>query len=107
MLKFWILDQLLTDWFTTSFFGPIARDIAIGACVTEDQVITRSQYLDLVYSQSGMLYDVLPDSPQPGTSKAPSTPSVDGVIGSVAQSSRKSSTTPAKKKSISPTKIAS
>ena len=46
----WIPDQLLTDWFTTLFVGPIAQDIAMGACVTEEQAIARAQYLDLVYS---------------------------------------------------------
>lgn len=30
MIKFWIPDQRLTDWFTTSFVPPIARDIAMG-----------------------------------------------------------------------------
>jgi len=44
----------------------------MGACVTEEQAITHAQYLDLVYSQSGMLYDVLLDTPGPGASKAPS-----------------------------------
>lgn len=39
LIKFWILDKLLTDWFTTLFVGPIARDIAMGACVTEEQAI--------------------------------------------------------------------
>jgi len=50
LIKFLIPDQLLTDWFTTSFVSPIARDIAMGACVTEEQAIARAQYLDLVYS---------------------------------------------------------
>lgn len=79
----------------------------MGACVTEEQAIARAQYLDLVYSQSGMLYDVLPDAPCPGTSKALSTPSNDGVIGFVAQYSRKSSMTPAKEKPTTPSENAS
>lgn len=92
LIKFWIPDQLLTDWFTTSFVPAITRDIAMGACVTEEQVIARAQYLDLVYSQSGTLYDYLPDAPRPGTSKPPPKPSVYDVIGSIRQSSKKSST---------------
>ena len=63
----------------------------MGACVTEEQAISRAQYLDLVYSQSGMLYNILIDVPRPETSKALATSSVDGVIGSVSQTSRKSS----------------
>ena len=61
----------------------------MGACVTEEQAITRAQYLDLVYSHSGMLYDIFPDAPWSGTSKAPPTPAVYGVIGSVSQNSKK------------------
>ena len=61
----------------------------MGACVTEEQAITRAQYPDLVYSQSGTLYDILTDAPQPGTTKAPPTHAVDGVIGSVSQNSKK------------------
>ena len=71
----------------------------MGACVTEEQAIARAQYLDLVYSQSGTLYDYLPDAPRPGTSKAPPTPIVDGIIGSVHSSSKKNSANPGKQKS--------
>jgi len=99
LIKFPILDQLLTDWFTTSFIGPIARDIAMGACVTKEQAIACSQYLDMVYSQSGTLYDYFPDAPRLGTSKPPPTPSVDGIIGSVNSTSKKNSANPGKQKS--------
>ena len=87
MIKFDILDKLLTHWFTTSFVNKIAQDIDMGACVTKEQAIARAQYLDLVYSQSGTLYDILTDAPRPGTSKAPPTPVVDSVIGFVSQNS--------------------
>ena len=63
----------------------------MGACVTEEKAISPAQYLDLVYSQSDMLYDILTDALWPGTSKAPATPSFDGVIGSISQTSHKSS----------------
>jgi hypothetical protein len=36
----------------------------MGGCVTEEQAIARAQYLDLVYSQSGTLYELLPNAPQ-------------------------------------------
>lgn len=55
----------------------------MGACVTEEQAIDCDQYLDLVYSKSGILYDILIEAPHPGTSKVPATPSVDNVIGFV------------------------
>lgn len=87
LIKFEIVDQLLTEWFKKSFVDPISRDIAMARCVTEEKAITRAQYLDLVYSQSGTLYEMLPDAPRPSSdlmaSKSPATPPVYGVIGSV------------------------
>lgn len=102
-MKFWIPDQLLTYLFTTPFIGPTARDIDMGAWIIEEKSIVHAQYLDLVYSRYGMLYDVLHDAPRPITSKALPTPFVDGVIGSIYHTSRKSSKTPMKNKSIAST----
>ena len=83
LIKFEIPDQLLTHWFTTSFVNQIAKDIAMGACINEEQSIARAQYLDLVYSQSSILYDILTDAPRPRASTAPATPSVNNIIGSM------------------------
>lgn len=66
----------------------------MGACVMEEQAISHAQYLDLFYSQSGTLYDLLPDglrpSSDPTTSKSQATPPFDAVIGSVSQAYAKS-----------------
>ena len=51
-----------------------------------------------MYSQSGTLYEYFPDAPRPGQPKAPPKPSVDGVIGSVNSSSKKSAANPGKQK---------
>jgi hypothetical protein len=63
----------------------IDRDISMGGVVTEEQAISRAQYLDLVYSQTGTLYDLLPDLPRSNTSSTSTTPTAshaaDGVIG--------------------------
>lgn len=87
LIKFNIADQFLTEWFTKSFVALIAHDIAMGGCVTEEQAIAFAQYLDLVYSQSGTLYELLPNaqwpSSNPPTSKSPTVPPIDGVISSV------------------------
>ena len=58
-------DQILVDWFTKSLFLPIARDVAMGGVMIEDQAISCAQYLDLVYSQSDTLYDLIPQAPRP------------------------------------------
>jgi hypothetical protein len=90
---------LLAEWFTKSFVNKIGKEIAMGGVVMEEQDISRAQYLDLVYSQMGTLYDLLPDLPRPNTSNTSTTPAashaVDGVIGTAqAQSHSASSTNP-------------
>jgi hypothetical protein len=77
----------------------IDKDISMGGVVTKYQAISRAQYLDLVYSQTGTLYDLLPELPRPGTSITSTIPAashaVDGVIGSAqAQSHFVSSSNP-------------
>ena len=56
----------------------------MGSAVTEEQAISWAQYLDLVYSQSRTLYDLIPQAPRPSTD--PANPSVevpvDGIVGS-------------------------
>jgi hypothetical protein len=66
----------------------------MGGMVTEEEAIARAQYLDLVYSQSGTLYELIPNATHPNND--PSKPStaahVDGVIGSVKTQSTTQST---------------
>jgi hypothetical protein len=85
LIKLDLPDQLLAEWFTKSFVNKISRDISMGGVVTEEQAISRAQYLDLVYSQMGTLYDLLPDAPRPSTTATSTTPTTshvaDGVIG--------------------------
>jgi hypothetical protein len=99
LIKLELPDQLLAEWFTKSFVNEIGKDIAMGGVVTEEQAISRAQYLDLVYSQTGTLYDLLPELPRPGTSSTSTTPAAshaaDGVIGTTHTHSHSvSSTTP-------------
>jgi hypothetical protein len=99
LIKLELPDQLLVEWFTKSFVNKIGKDIAMGGVVIEEQAISCAQYLDLVYSQTGTLYDLLPDLPYPGTSRTSTTPAVshaaNGVIGTThAQPHSVSNTTP-------------
>ena len=85
----------------------------MGGVFNEEQAISRAQYLDLVYSQSGTLYDLIPHAPQ--TTIDPSKPitetPTDGILGSVqtettSKYSKKQTTTPSNKQAP-PTKTAS
>jgi hypothetical protein len=94
LIKAVIPDQLLAEWFTKSLLPQIARDVAMGGVVTEEEAIARAQYLDLVYSQSGTLYELIPNATR--ATNDPSKPSTashaDGVIGSVKTQSTTQST---------------
>jgi len=65
LIKFEIVDQLLTEWFTKSFVAPISHDISMGGSVMEEQAIARAHYFYLIYSQSVTLYELLPDVSRP------------------------------------------
>lgn len=85
MIKANILDQFLVDWFVKSLLPYIAKDIALSGVMKEQEVIIRAQQLDLVYSQSRVLYDILPNSPRAETkpTKFSHGPHADGIVGSV------------------------
>ena len=66
-------------------FPPISQDVAMGGAITKEQEISHAQYLDLVYSQSGTLYDLISQVPHPNTDpiNPPVETLVDGVVGSI------------------------
>lgn len=104
LIKFEIPDQLLTEWFTKSFVPKIEKYLAMGGCVIEEEVITRAQYIDLVYSKFGNLYELLLDASRPSTNPASSqshvTPPVDGVIGTMPRTDSSVPKTSSNSKSI-------
>ena len=57
----------------------------MGGVVTEEKAISRAQYLDLVYSQSGTLYDLISQDPRPSSdpTNPPAEVPVDGIVGSI------------------------
>jgi hypothetical protein len=89
MIKTQILDNLLMEWFTKSLLPTISKDVAMVQVATEEQAIMHAQHLDLIYSQLGTLYDIIPHAPRSSTDpKKPNPgPHVDGVVGSVSHAS--------------------
>ena len=88
MIKSQILDALLADWFTKSLLLKISCDVAMSGAVTEEDIIRHAQHLDLIYSQSCTLYDIIPQVPQPLNDKPQTAPGphADDVIGYVSDS---------------------
>jgi hypothetical protein len=103
LIKLNILDQLFVEWFMKSFMNEISHDISMGGVVTKEHAISCAQYLDLVYSQTGTLYDLLPDAPHPSTTATSTTPaashSTDGVIGTFHAQPQNTQASPTKPKS--------
>lgn len=50
MVKTYVPNQLLAEWFIKSLLPSITEDVVEGGVVTEDQLIARAQYLDLLYT---------------------------------------------------------
>ena len=63
MVKTFFPDQLLVELFINSLLPSIIEDVAKGGIITEEKFIARAQYLDLIYTQSGMLYEKIPNAP--------------------------------------------
>jgi hypothetical protein len=53
--------------------------------VTEEKAISRDQYMDLIYSQTDTLYDLIPDAPRLSMNPTPTPPTTshatDGMTG--------------------------
>lgn len=64
MVKTYVPDQLLAKWFIESVLPSITEEVAKGGVVTEEKVIALAQYLDLIYTKSGTLYEKIIDAPR-------------------------------------------
>ena len=75
----------MANWFSKSLLPKISCDVTMSGAVTEEDVIRHAQHLDLIYSQSDTLYDIIPNAPRPSNDIPRMTPGphADGVIGSV------------------------
>lgn len=84
-MKVFIPDQILAEWFVKSLLPKITGDVAKAGVITEEKVIAQAQYLDLVYTQSGMLHEKIPDLPKKNEIAAAHSGShdTDGMIGTV------------------------
>jgi hypothetical protein len=75
---------LLLELFLKSLDPCISKDVATSGVFSEEEAIMRAQQLELIYSGSGMIYDIFPYAPRSIIDKAKknSRPHVDGIVGS-------------------------
>ena len=60
----------------------IAKDVSTSGVQNEEQVIFRAQELDLIYAQSIILYEIIPNAPRSSFDpKIKPGPHADGIVG--------------------------
>ena len=84
-LKATIPPEFLLEWFLKSLLPYISKDVSTLGVTNEEEAILKAQQLDLIYSQSGILYEIISEAPRPthDVEKPKPSPHVDGVVGSV------------------------
>jgi hypothetical protein len=48
----------LLEWFLKSLVPQLSKDVATSGVFSEEDAIMRAQQLELIYSQSGLLYEI-------------------------------------------------
>lgn len=83
MIKAEILGRFLVNWFLKSLRLEICKDATMMGKWMEEEKILRSQQLNLIYSQTGMIYNILPNFSHGETNRKKATPDphANGVIG--------------------------
>ena len=63
----------------------ISKDVSTLGVTNEEEAILRAQQLDLISSQSRILYEIIPEAPRPlhEVENPKPRPHADGVVGSV------------------------
>jgi hypothetical protein len=83
LIKANIPPEFLLEWFLKSLFPYISKDVSTSRVMTEEEAIFKSQQLDLIYAQSGILYEIIPDAPRSNNDPRQNPgPHADGIIGS-------------------------
>ena len=82
LIKAFIPPEFLLEWFLKSLMPYIVKDDSTSGVQNEEQVIFRMQEMDLIYAQSGLLYDIIPNAPHSSFNpKVKLGPHADGIVG--------------------------
>lgn len=74
----------LLEWFLNSLVPQLSKYVTTSRVFSEEDSIMRAQHFELIYSQSGLLYNILPDVPRSILDKTRKRvgPHADGIVGS-------------------------
>ena len=84
LIKAFILLEFLLEWFLKSLLPYIAKDVSTYEVKNKEQAIFRAHELVLIYAQSGLLYEIIPNAPHSSSDpKVKPGPHDDGIVGCV------------------------
>jgi hypothetical protein len=84
LIKVPVPPTFFLEWFLKSLVPHLSKDVVTLGVFSEEDAIMRAQWLELIYSQSSLLYEILPDAPRSILDKTRHIvgPHVDGIVGS-------------------------
>ena len=81
-IKAFIPPEFLLEWFLKLLLPYIEKYFSTYGVQNEEQAIFRAQELDLIYAQSGLLYEIIPNAPRSSFDpKIRPGPHADGIVG--------------------------
>ena len=85
LIKATIPLEFLLEWFLKSLLPYISKDVSTSGVTNEEEAILKARQLDLIYSQSQILFEIIPKAPMPmqNVEKPKPGPHANGVVGSV------------------------
>jgi hypothetical protein len=84
LIKVPVPPAFLLEWFLKSLVPQLSKDVATSGVFSEEEAIMRAQQFELIYSQYGLLYQILPDASRSILDKTRQRagPHADGIVGS-------------------------
>jgi len=64
LIKSYIPPEFLLEWFLKSLLPYISKDVSTYGVTSKEEAILKARQLDLIYAQSGVLYEILPNMSQ-------------------------------------------
>jgi hypothetical protein len=83
LIKVPVPPTFLLEWFLKSLVLQFSKYVTTSGVFSEEDAIMRAQQLELIYSQSSLLYEILPDAPHSilDKTKQRDGPQADGIVG--------------------------
>jgi hypothetical protein len=84
LIKVPVPPTFLLKWFLKSLVPQLSKDVVTSGVFSKEDAIMRAQQLELIYSQSVLLYEIFPDAPRSILDKTRQSigPHADDIVGS-------------------------